>query len=303
MHRQRDEQRRGVALGAAAYLLWGLFPLYWPLLEPAGAVEILAHRVVWSLVVVAAVLVVQRRWRWIGALGRRRVALLVAAALFIAVNWATYIYGVNTGQVVETSLGYFVNPLVTVGLGVLVLHERLRATQWAAVGIAGVAVVVLTLDYGRPPWIALVLAVSFGLYGLLKKQVGIGAVDSLAVETAVLFAPALAYLVLLAGRGSGTFGAAGSGHALLLVSTGLVTAVPLLFFGAAATRVPLTVIGLLQYLAPVMQFLIGVLLYREPMPASRIAGFALVWLALVLLTADGVAASRRSSRPPLEVPA
>lgn len=292
-----------MALGAAAYLLWGLFPLYWPLLEPAGAVEILAHRVVWSLVVVAAVLVVQRRWRWIGALGRRRVALLVAAALFIAVNWATYIYGVNTGQVVETSLGYFVNPLVTVGLGVLVLHERLRATQWAAVGIAGVAVVVLTLDYGRPPWIALVLAVSFGLYGLLKKQVGIGAVDSLAVETAVLFAPALAYLVLLAGRGSGTFGAAGSGHALLLVSTGLVTAVPLLFFGAAATRVPLTVIGLLQYLAPVMQFLIGVLLYREPMPASRIAGFALVWLALVLLTADGVAASRRSSRPPLEVPA
>lgn len=292
-----------MALGAAAYLLWGLFPLYWPLLEPAGAVEILAHRVVWSLVVVAAVLVVQRRWRWIGALGRRRVALLVAAALFIAVNWATYIYGVNTGQVVETSLGYFVNPLVTVGLGVLVLHERLRATQWAAVGIAGVAVVVLTLDYGRPPWIALVLAVSFGLYGLLKKQVGIGAVDSLAVETAVLFAPALAYLVLLAGRGSGTFGAAGSGHALLLVSTGLVTAVPLLFFGAAATRVPLTVIGLLQYLAPVMQFLIGVLLYREPMPASRVAGFALVWLALVLLTADGVAASRRSSRPPLEVPA
>ena len=292
-----------MALGAAAYLLWGLFPLYWPLLEPAGAVEILAHRVVWSLVVVAAVLVVQRRWRWIGALGRRRVALLVAAALFIAVNWATYIYGVNTGQVVETSLGYFVNPLVTVGLGVLVLHERLRATQWAAVGIAGVAVVVLTLDYGRPPWIALVLAVSFGLYGLLKKQVGIGAVDSLAVETAVLFAPALAYLVLLAGRGSGTFGAAGSGHALLLVSTGMVTAVPLLFFGAAATRVPLTVIGLLQYLAPVMQFLIGVLLYREPMPASRVAGFALVWLALVLLTADGVAASRRSSRPPLEVPA
>jgi chloramphenicol-sensitive protein RarD len=294
-------ERRGVAYGAAAYLLWGLFPLFWPLLEPAGPVEILAHRIVWSLLVVLGILAVQRNWAWARALGRRRLALLAVAAALIAVNWGTYIYGVNSGHVVETSLGYFINPLVTVGLGVVVLRERLRPAQWAAVGLAVVAVAVLTVDYGRPPWIALTLALSFAGYGLLKKKAHAGAVESLTIETAVLFVPALGFLLWLADRGAGTFGTAGAAHAALLAGSGVVTAVPLLFFGAAATRVPLTVLGLLQYLAPVLQFAIGVLVYREDMPASRVAGFALVWLALVVFTVDGLARRRRTAEIPVEV--
>ena len=297
-----SRERQGVAFGVAAYLLWGFFPLYWNLLEPAGALEILAHRIVWSLLVVVGLLALRRSGAWPGSspgswlrgLGARRLGLLALAAVVVAANWGTYIYGVSSGNVVETSLGYFVNPLVTVVLGVVVLHERLRPAQWAAVGLATVAVGVLTLDYGRLPWIALTLALSFGAYGLLKKQAGVGAVESLAVETGVLVLPALAFLLLLGARGEATFGAAGPGHAVLLASTGLVTAVPLLCFGAAAIRVPLTVLGLLQYLAPVLQFLFGVFYYDEPMPASRAAGFALVWAALVLLAVDGLARRRRS---------
>jgi chloramphenicol-sensitive protein RarD len=295
-----SEVRRGTAYGAAAYLLWGLFPLYWPLLEPAGSVEILAHRVVWSLGVVLVILAVRHNWGWLRPLAgdRRALTLLVTASLLIAVNWCTYIYGVNNEHVVETSLGYFINPIVTVMIGVLVLSERLRPGQWAAVGLGAIAVVVLAVDYGRPPWIALTLAFTFAFYGLLKKQVGttVGAVQSLTVETAVLFIPALAWLVTLEVQGEGQFGHDGPGAALLLASAGVVTAIPLLFFAAAARRVPLTVLGLLQYLAPVLQFLTGVLLYDEPMPASRLAGFALVWAALVVLTFDGLANRRRGRR-------
>ena len=295
-----SELRRGTVYGATAYLLWGLFPLYWPLLEPAGAVEILAHRIVWSLVVVLAILAVQRNWSWLRLLAddRRSLLILLAAAVLIAGNWCLYIYGVNSDQVVETSLGYFINPIVTVMLGVLVLGERLRRTQWVAIGLGTVAVVVLAVDYGRPPWIALGLAFSFGTYALLKNRVGerVGAVQSLTVETAVLLLPALAWLAWLQSRGDAQFGHAGLGHALLLASTGIVTAVPLLFFASAARRIPLTVIGLLQYLAPVLQFLTGVLLYDEPMPASRLAGFALVWAALTVLTVDTLQNRRRNQR-------
>ncbi len=295
---EERRERAGVGYGVAAYAIWGLFPLYWPLLRPAGAVEMLAHRVVWSLLVVVAILAVRRGWGQLPSLGARRFGLLTLAAVLIAVNWGVYIYGATSGNVVETSLGYFINPLVTTGLGVLVLGERLRAAQRAAVAVAAVAVVVLTVDYGRPPWIALVLAFSFAGYGLLKKQVNVGAVESLAVETAAVFLPALAYLLVLAVRGTGTFTTEGPGHALLLVGAGVVTAVPLLCFGAAATRVPLTVIGLLQYLTPVMQFLLGVLVFREPMPASRVVGFALVWAALVMLTVDALTRHRPGARTP-----
>lgn len=275
--------RPGLLYGFTAYLLWGVFPLYWPLLKPAGAGEILAHRVVWSLVVVLAMLAVLRRWSWLRTLGRRRLSLLAAAAVVIAVNWGGYIYGVNSGQVVETSLGYFINPLVTIAIGVVVLGERLRPAQWAAVSVGAVAVVVLAVDYGRPPWLALLLAFSFATYGYLKKQADVGAVESLTVETAVLAVPGLAYVAYLQAQHSATALSAGPGHALLLVSTGIVTTIPLLLFSAAATRIPLSVIGLLQYLAPVMQFLLGVLVYREPMPAGRLFGFALVWLAVGIL--------------------
>jgi len=297
----QEEHRRGVLYGTAAYVLWGLFPLYWVLLKPAGAVEVLAHRIVWSLVAVLAVLwlVAWRRAQPVLPAvlrDRRRLALLAMAAVFISVNWGTYIWGVTHGHVVETSLGYFINPLVTVLAGVLVLGERLRPWQWAAVGFGAVAVVVLTVGYGRPPWIALTLAFSFGTYGLIKKYVGTGAVESLAVETTVLLVPALAYLVVLEAGGGGTMFDHGAGHAALLATGGVVTAIPLLAFGAAANRVPLSLLGLLQYLAPVLQLAVGVLLFGEHMPAVRWFGFTLVWLALAVLTWDGLRAARRRGR-------
>ena len=293
-----DETRRGTLLGAAAYGLWGLFPLYWPLLQPSGAVEVLAHRVLWSLLVVALLLRVVGRW---GAVretlrDRGRALRLTAAAVAIGVNWGTYIYGVTSGHVIETSLGYFMNPLVTVLLGVFVLGETLRPVQWAALGLAGTAVALLAVEAGRPPWLALALAVSFGLYGLLKKTAGVGAVEGLAVETAVLAPLAAAYLVLLWVQGAATVGTLGAGHTALIATTGVVTAVPLLAFGAAARRVSLTTLGLLQYLAPTLQFLLGVLLFREPLSAVRLAGFSLVWLALAIFTVDLLARSRRSAR-------
>jgi len=286
--------RRGLAAGVAAYLLWGLFPLYWPLLEPAAAVEILAHRIVWSLVFVGALLALTAGFGWLRTLGRRRALLLTLAAVLVTINWGTYIYGVNSEHVVETSLGYFINPLVTVALAVSVLGERLSRLQGLAVAIASAAVVVLTLDYGRPPWIALTLACSFGMYGLIKKRAGVDGVKSLGFETGVLAVPALAYLLFLAGSGEGTFTTEGTGHAALLAAGGIFTAVPLMLFGAAAIRIPLTKLGLIQYLAPTLQFAIGVLVYAEPMPASRLAGFGLVWVALAVFTWDAVQGSRRA---------
>ncbi|MGI8870151.1 MAG: EamA family transporter RarD [Mycobacteriales bacterium] len=284
------ESRRGLLLGTAAYVLWGLFPVYWPLVKPAGAVEILAHRVIWSLVAIAVIGVLTRNSRRVRDLvaDRRRGALLAVAACVVAVNWGVYIYGVNHHHVVETSLGYFINPLVTVLLGVFVLHESLRRAQWMAVGIGAVAVAVLAVEYGRLPWIALALAFSFGTYGLIKKHVNAGAPESLTVETGVLVVPAAVYLAILGGQGHSTFGHHGAGQALFLAGSGLVTAGPLLCFAGAATRLPLTTLGLLQYLAPVLQFAFGVLFFHEPMPIGRLIGFMLVWIALIVLTVDGL---------------
>ncbi|MDO7868634.1 EamA family transporter RarD [Nocardioides jiangxiensis] len=290
-----SEQRRGFLLGAAAYGIWGLFPLYFPLLEPAGALEILTHRVLWSALTMALVILVLRRWNAVQALvaDRRRLRWLGVAAVVVACNWGGYIWGVNHGHVVETSLGYFINPLVTVLLGVTVLGERLRGLQWAALGLSLVAAVVLTLDYGRPPWVALVLAVSFGLYGLAKKQAAAGAVESLTLETAFLAPLALAYVIGLAAAGDSTFASEGPGHAALMASSGVVTAVPLVLFGAAATRMPLVVLGLLQYLAPIIQFTLGLLVFDEAMPLGRWIGFGLVWSALTLLTVESLLHHRR----------
>ncbi|GGQ82363.1 EamA family transporter RarD [Streptomyces pilosus] len=291
------EGRTGLLNGIAAYGMWGLVPLFWPLLQPAGAVEILAHRMVWSLFFVVAALLVVRRWAWLGELVRqpRKLALITVAASVITVNWGLYIWSVNSGHVVEASLGYFINPLVTIALGVLLLKERLRPAQWAAVGVAAAAVLVLTVGYGRPPWISLCLACSFAVYGLVKKKVNLGGVESLAAETAIQFLPALGFLVWLGSRGESTFTGEGTGHALLLAATGLVTAIPLICFGAAAIRVPLSTLGLLQYLAPVFQFLLGVLYFKEAMPPERWAGFALVWVALTLLTWDALRTARRAA--------
>jgi chloramphenicol-sensitive protein RarD len=294
----RGERHIGLLNGFAAYGMWGLVPLFWPLLKPAGAVEILAHRMVWSLVFVAGALVVIRRWAWAGELLRqpRKLALITVAAALITVNWGLYIWSVNSGHVVEASLGYFINPLVTIAMGVLLLKERLRPVQWTAVGVCVAAVLVLTVGYGRPPWISLTLAFSFATYGLVKKKVNLGGVESLAAETAIQFLPALGYLLWLTAQGDSTFSTEGPGHAALLAATGIVTALPLVCFGAAAIRVPLSTLGLLQYLAPVFQFLLGILYFHEAMPPERWAGFALVWLALALLTWDALRAARRSAR-------
>ena len=290
------EQRRGNVYGLAAYAMWGLFLLSWPLLRPATAVEILAHRIVWSLVFTALLLSGLRGLADLRRLGRRGLSLLALAAVFVSVNWGIYIWAVNHGHVVETSLGYFINPLVSVMLGVVFLGERLRWSQWIAVAIAAAAVVVLTVDHGRPPWIALALAASFGLYGFVKKKAGVPALPSLTVETGILFPPALVYLVVLEARGAAAFGHAGATVSVLLAAGGVVTAVPLLCFAAAANRIPLSRLGLLQYVAPVLQFLCGVLVFHEAMPASRWLGFALVWLGLGWFTVESFMHARGSRR-------
>lgn len=292
----KNEQRAGLLYGIGAYGMWGLVPLFWPLLEPSGAVEILAHRMVWSLGVVGIALLLLRRWAWIGELARRprQLGLIAIAATVISVNWGLYIWAVNNGHVVEASLGYFINPLVTIAMGVLLLGERLRPVQWTAVATGFAAVLVLAVGYGQPPWISLVLAFSFATYGLMKKKVGMGGLESLAAETAVLFLPALGFLVWLGASGDATFLYGGAGHGALLAATGLVTAIPLVCFGAAAIRVPLSVLGLLQYLAPVFQFTLGILYFHEEMPPERWAGFALVWVALTMLTWDALRTARRT---------
>ena len=268
--------------------MWGLFPLYWPLVDAARPVEILAHRIVWSLVLLVLLLTTRGRLSRLRLLPRRSVGFLAVAAVLISVNWGTYLYGVNTAQVVQTSLGSFIGPLVTVGVAVAVLGERLRRSQWAALSLAGVAVVVLTVDYGGVPWIALTLAFSFAAYGLLKKKANTGAAESLTVETAVLVLPALSYLWWLDVSGVGTFGHVSTLQSLLLAGAGVVTVLPLLASSAAATRIPLSTLGLLQYIGPTLQFAIGVFVYGEPMPASRLLGFVMVWTALALFTAEGM---------------
>ena len=294
-----DETRRGVLLGLAAWVMWGFFPLYFPLLEPAGAGEILGHRIVWSLVVVVAVvLAMGKRTSLLATLADRRTRwLLAVAAVLITVNWGTYIWAVNQDHVVEASLGYFTNPLVSVLLGVIVLGERLRRLQWVALGVAGTGVVALTVEYGRPPWIALVLAFSFGSYGLVKKKADAGAVESLGVETLVLAPFALVFLVGLGATGHASFGSHGLGHAVLLAGTGMITVLPLLCFGAAATRIPLSTLGLMQYLTPTVQFVLGLTVFGESMPPMRWVGFGLIWLALALFTASTLGNRHRQRHP------
>lgn len=288
-------RRGGLAAGVAAYALWGGLPLYFPLLAPADPVEIIAHRVVWSLLFCLVLLLATGAWQAYTAILRERglLARLTLAAVLLALNWLVFVHGVTTGHVVDAALGYFINPLVTIALAVLVLGERLRTVQWVAVGCGVAAVVVITVGLGRLPWIALVLAASFGAYGLIKNRVGprVAALPGLAAETTALTPVAVAYLGWLHATGAGTF--APTLHGLALVGTGVLTAVPLLLFNSAARRLPLTTVGLLQYLAPVLQLAIGVLVAGEQMPPARWWGFALVWVALVVLSVDGLRHSRR----------
>ncbi len=292
-----DRETRGVAYGIAAYALWGAVPLFWPLVKPAGALEVLAHRIIWSLIICSVLLRVAVPRGWWGRVGHRRtLTLLGVAAAVVTVNWGTYIWSVQNGHVLETSLGYYINPIFSIVVGVIFLHERLHPVQWVCVGLAVVAVVVLTVEYGHLPWIALTLAVSFGIYGVIKKQVNGGAVDTLVVESAAITPIALGYLVFLQIQGRLTFAHLGRGHDLLLVATGLVTVIPLLFFASAATRLPLSTLGLLQYLAPTLQFILGIAYFGESMSTGRWIGFALVWLALVVLTVFGLRQAARKRR-------
>jgi len=294
----RSTNNVGVLCGIGAYLAWGMFPAFFGLLAPAGAVEILAHRVLWTLLLMLLLLAVLGKLGTLRGLSLRTWALVAAASAAIAVNWGTYIYGVTSGRVVETALGYFINPLVSVLFGVLFFRERLYRAQIAALLLATVAVVVITVDYGRPPIIALTLALSFALYGVIKKIVPLDPRTSLTGEGVVAVPFALGYLLFLTATGTGTFLTEGPGHAFLLVSAGLVTAVPLLLFGAAAQRVPLATLGMLQYLTPSLQMAWGVLVLHEAMPASRWIGFSLIWVALVIYSADAL---RRAHRAPRRV--
>jgi chloramphenicol-sensitive protein RarD len=293
------DTRKGIGYGLACYLLWGSFPLYFRLLDDSGAMEVLFYRILFSGIFCVVLVLALRSGAEVAAVlrNRRQLLLLGSAAFLIAINWGVYIYAVNSDQVVEAALGYFLNPLITVALGVLALHERLRPAQWAAVAIGLIAGIVLTVNYGHVPMIALTLALSFGTYGLLKKQVGsnggVGALAGLSTENLVLAPIAIVGLVVIAASGHSTIGDNPPWQALLLASTGLVTIAPLLLFAAAASRVPLSTMGLLQYLTPVLQFLCGVVVLGEHMPASRWAGFGLVWLALVVLTVDSLRAAQR----------
>ena len=295
--------RIGLVYAVSAYALWGFLPIYFIALAPTGPVEIVAWRVLLSLVFCAVLIAVTRTWRAFVALLRdRRVVLVMGVAgALIFVNWLTYVYAALSDQVVEAALGYFINPIVTVFLGVLVLRERLNAVQWIAVGISIVAVVVLAVGYGQLPWIALVLAFSFGFYGLIKKRVGprVDAVSGLTLETAWL-APLAGVLLVVVGATTGlTIGSQGAWHTVLLLGAGAVTAIPLLLFAAASRRLPLIYMGFIQYFAPFIQFLVGVVVLQEPMPLERWIGFGLVWVALVVLTFDLVRGARATRRAAL----
>ena len=291
--------RSGTPYAVAAYLWWGSFAAFFGLLAFAGPVEILAQRIVWTLVVMLALVVVTGRWRGMLTIPPRVWLLCAAASVAIATNWGVYVFGVNTGHIVECALGYFVNPLVSVLFGVAFFGERLNRWQLVAVGVALVAVIVLTVDYGRPPWIALTLALSFATYGVIKKVVPLDPIRSLTAEGIVAAPVALAYLGWLAHTGSSTFGQ-WPAHTLLLIASGPMTTVPLLLFAAAAPRVPLVTLGLLLYLTPGLQMAWGVAVKHEAMPASRWVGFVLIWLALAVFSLDAVRRARTGGRAPAE---
>ena len=288
-----SKNKLGLLFGVSAYSLWGAFPLYWPLLEPANPLEIVSHRAVWTLVFCFIVLAATKALKsTLVTLKRPTVAVkLFLSSLLISINWLVYIWATNNEHVVEASLGYYINPLIIIGFGVIFLKEKMRPLQWAAVAIATLGVLVLTFDYGRLPWIALALAVSWGSYGLIKKQLGLGALEGLAIETFISSFFYLAYLIYIGNQGTGQFGQSW-GLTALLISAGAVTAIPLLLFNGSTNRLPFTTIGLLQYITPTLQFSIGVWVLNEDMPTARWIGFLIIWAALVTLAIDLIRSSR-----------
>jgi chloramphenicol-sensitive protein RarD len=284
-----------------AYGLWGLVPIYWKWLRTISAVELIGHRIAWSCIALFALLLLRGEWQTFRrSIWNRRVVLIYTLAAFlVGLNWLIYVWGVNAGFIIETSLGYFINPLVNIALGVSVLGERLRPGQWIAIGLATLGVIYLTIAYGAPPWIALALATTFGLYGLTKKTALLRPVPGLALETAVLFVPAVVYLGYLERTGHAALGHMGTATDVLLIAAGPVTTIPLIFFAAAAERIPLSWMGLFQYIAPTIQFLIGVLVFKEPFSKVQFVGFGMVWLALAICALEGVVDKQRRTRKAL----
>ncbi|MXR35891.1 EamA family transporter RarD [Craterilacuibacter sinensis] len=290
--------RQGLVFAAGAYLCWGLFPLYWKPLHEVPALQILAHRIVWSALLLTLILAIRGQWGWLAESLRdkRRMALLAVSATMLSCNWLVYIWAVTHNRVIEASLGYFINPLVNVLLGWLVLGERLTRLQSIAVALSALGVAWLTFSVGTLPWIALVLAVSFGIYGLLRKTAHLPSLEGLALETWLLFPLALGALLWFEAQGEGVFGHAASGINLLLIGAGIVTTIPLLLFGAGARRLPMTMLGLLQYLSPTIQFLLGVWLYHEPFSGTRLIGYGLIWSALLLYSGVSLFGALRTRR-------
>jgi chloramphenicol-sensitive protein RarD len=290
---------KGIWNGLGAYVLWGFFPIYWKLLHEVPALQVIGHRIGWSFLLLVAVILSTRQWENFRsvALVPKVIGIYAIAGVLLSINWLVYVWGVNSGFIVETSLGYFINPLVSVLLGVIFLRERLRAIQWVPVGLATIGVIYLTLTYGRLPWIALSLAFSFGIYGFVKKLAPLGSLYGLTLETALVFPVALIYIVFVESTGTGSFLHRGTLTDILLIGTGVVTSIPLLMFASAARQIPLTMIGVLQYVAPTLQFLLGVFLYHEPFDQSRLIGFSLVWMALLIFWVENYLASRVPVQP------
>ena len=285
---------KGIWRAAGAYVIWGLFPLYWKWLQHVPALQLICHRILWSCLILVGVILCMRQTRAfrVTAMTPSVVGIYTAAAVLVGVNWLVYVWAVNNGFIVESSLGYFINPLLSILLGVIFLRERLRSWQWLPIGLTALGVLYLTFTYGRPPWIALTLAVTFGLYGLVKKTAPLGSLFGLALETGLLFLPALLFLAYAEGTGRGAFLHTGAGSDLLMMGAGLITTAPLLMFASAVQRIPLFLVGILQFITPTLQFLIGVLIYHEPFTYEKLIGFGLVWVALIIFGIEGYFANR-----------
>lgn len=279
---------KGTLYAIGAYGLWGLFPLYWKLLQHVPALQLIGHRIVWSFVSLLVILIFLRQVKPFkkAALSFSMVRIYALAAILVGINWLTYVWAVNSGHVVETSLGYFINPLISVLIGVIFFRERLRLWQWIPIGIAGIGVLYLTFAFGKLPWIALTLAFSFAFYGMVKKIAPLGSLHGLTLETIILLVPAVFYLVHAESAGNGAFLHSGIGADLLMLGTGLITTIPLLLFASAAKRIPLSIIGVLQYIAPTIQFFIGILVYHEVFTSRQFVGYCFVWVALIIFGAD-----------------
>jgi chloramphenicol-sensitive protein RarD len=294
---------KGVLYGIGAYALWGFFPIYWKALHVVPALQVIGHRIGWSFILLLAYIVARGQWKAfrVSAMNWRTVGIYSIAAILLSFNWLIYVWGVNAGFIVETSLGYYINPLLSVLLGVVFLRERLRPLQWIPVGLATIGVIYLTFAYGRLPWIALSLAFTFGFYGFVKKLSPLGSLHGLTLETGIVFPVALIYLAILGLNGSGAFLNEGIQIDLFLIGAGLVTTIPLLMFASAAKQIPLTIVGLLQYIAPTIQFLIGVFIYKEAFDFSRLIGFSMVWVALIIFAVENYLANRVAVKPIAQV--